>query len=400
MSDDLIPFDNWRAELDESIKAIQQPRTDFQIKHFVVGQHVSEPRRWWQCVLELQIKLQNIRRAEIHQRQSRRKIERLEKIGTPAALDKAELERIDLEDHSLAMLGAVREAQCLWGIYKSFDRTFTREELEAAESEYWQLRLAMQAQHDMNANGRVGVGNQDALRMIGQPTGQGHIKAAEQRFLEGGRLRILIVTPTLIDKETIKRDGLRCLDGWGVPGVFEQKFLVIDGKPVADAYNEAARKAIEDEADYLLCVEDDHIIPQGTFEKVWAVHQKEGPRSIVGAWYPQRKEPRTGAPIVLSDDRLFSLTDKSACGAIMSKTTRGYLKDDGDVHEVYSIPQGFTLIPVQAFREIPQPWFVTTGSLTQDSFFSQQAREAGWKLFVGTSARIKHVDRETGRVYE
>jgi hypothetical protein len=102
----------------------------------------------------------------------------------------------------------------------------------------------------------------------------------------------------------------------------------------------------------------------------------------VGAWYPQKKQPRTGAAIVLRDGR------------------REYLADDGSVQEVYAITQGFTLIPAATFHEIPQPWFATTGVLTQDAFFSQLVREAGYQLLVDTSLRIAHVDRTTGERYE
>jgi hypothetical protein len=38
--------------------------------------------------------------------------------------------------------------------------------------------------------------------------------------------------------------------------------------------------------------------------------------------------------------------------------------------------------------------------LTQDAFFSQLVREAGYQLLVDTSLRIAHVDRTTGERYE
>ena len=371
------------AELQMAVREIQQPRTPFELRHFVVGQHESEPRAWAQCTLELDTKLRNLRRAEISERQLRRKIERLEARGTEAALDKAELTRIDLEEQSLAVLGAQREAEALYAIWQSFGRTYTREELNAAEAEYWQKRLTRQAMLDMNANGRIGVGNQDALRMAGMPVPglPTYSQSVEQRFLEVGKARILVVVPTLIDREIIKRDGLRCLSGWSLPGTIEQQVYVVTGRPTAEAYTDAALKAMSDNCDYMLTVEDDHLIEPGTFEQLWKIAGESGPQTLVGAWYPQKKEPRAGAPIIVNNGR------------------RGYLDDDGAVHEVYAIPQGFTLIPVSIFRHIPQPWFQTTANLTQDSFFSQLAREAGYRLLVDTSARIKHVCRDTGRVY-
>jgi hypothetical protein len=154
------------SELAGAINAIQQPRTSFQLAHFVVGQHDTEPRRWWQCVLELQLKIQNLKRIQIERRRTMRRVEVLEH-GDEDARDEAALLRLGVEETDLAILGAVREVQALYGIFKSFARSYTREELDAAEAEYWQKRLVRQARHEISATGAIGVGNQDALEQIG-----------------------------------------------------------------------------------------------------------------------------------------------------------------------------------------------------------------------------------------
>ncbi len=153
-------------ELTEAIKAIQQPRTNFQLAHFVVGQHDTEPRRWWQCVLELQLKIQSLKRAQIERRRTMRRILALE-AGDPDARDEAALLRLGIEETDLAILGAVRETEALYAIFKSFPRSYSREELDAAEAEYWQKRLTCQSRQEINATGTIGVGNQDALEQIG-----------------------------------------------------------------------------------------------------------------------------------------------------------------------------------------------------------------------------------------
>lgn len=155
------------SELSHAITAIQQPRTNFQLAHFVVGQHDTEARCWHQCVLELQIKLGALKRAEIGSRQVARKIAALEACGDIEADDEAALLRLDLEDHERAVLGAEREAQALYAIFLSFPRGYSREELDAAEEEYWRKRLTRQARQEINATGTIGVGNQDALEQIG-----------------------------------------------------------------------------------------------------------------------------------------------------------------------------------------------------------------------------------------
>lgn len=381
MNDELIR--TCQASIAAAIYEIQQPRTPTEIAAFVVGQHDMPGRQWAQCTLEIQLKISALRRAQISERQLQRRIARLEARGTEAALDKAELLRIDLEDQSLAVLGAVRELQALYSLWQSM-KPYTRDELNAEEPEYWKRRLSRQAAQDIAAHGRVGVGNQDALRMFGEPTPgqQTYVGAVESRFLEVGRMRVLVAVPTMMTAEQVRSDGLACLAGWELPGTVEYRVYVVNGRPVADAYTDAAIRALDDGAEFLLTVEDDHEIPAGTFERLMDLWRREGPRAIVGAWYPQRREIRTGAPIVIRAGR------------------REFLDDDGSVHEVYGCPMGFTIIPTAIFNEVPQPWFVTTGCLTQDSFFSQLAREAGYKLLIDTAARIKHVCRETGRVYE
>ena len=377
-----------KATVADRVWTIQDPTPEFSMRHFVVGQHDTDGMRWSQAVLELDNRLMAIAAADIDTQIANLKIHRLDQRGTSIALLKANKIRIELAQVERARLGTMRGVEHLLKIIAELEAKhegpWTREQINAELPEYWNLRAQRQAIQDLNFHGKIGIGNQDMLRMMGRPIDppQQHIAAVERRFLECGNVKILIAVPTLIPREEIKANGLRCLDGWSAPATVQQRVYVVHGKPVADAYNDAARTALEDSADFLLCVEDDHVIPPGTFEKLWAIYQQHGPRAVVGAWYAQKKEPRTGAAILVRG------------------THREYLTDDGALHDVYSIPQGFTLIPVHAFRELPQPWFVTTGSLTQDSYFSQQAREAGWKLFVDTSARIKHVCRETGRVYE
>ena len=74
--------------------------------------------------------------------------------------------------------------------------------------------------------------------------------------------------------------------------------------------------------------------------------------------------------------------------------------NDTNVHEVYTIAQGFTLFPIECFLQTEYPWTVTTPHLTQDSFLSQKLREKGFRLLVDASIRCKHLDVTTGKFYE
>jgi hypothetical protein len=154
---------------------------------------------------------------------------------------------------------------------------------------------------------------------------------------------------------------------------------------VADAYNFIVREALNDQADFLITVEDDTYPPPDAITRLIEMVRSENKKGkcAVGAWYPKREEPRQGVHIVLN-----GYNDRGPC------------PDDGKVHEVYTLAMGCSVYPTQMFREIEYPWFKTTGHLSQDSYFSQLARDAGWKLLVDTSLKCKHIDRTTGRVFE
>lgn len=154
------------AALNEAIDAIQQPRSDYQIKRFVVGQYDSPERQYMQCVLELSIKHDNIRRALIARQIIELDIEDLRRTKGQRA-EMALLEKqYDLENTDRAMLGALREFDVLFAIYQSMP-AFTHEQLQAAEVDYWERRIRRQAGDDVASLGAISHGNREALRQIG-----------------------------------------------------------------------------------------------------------------------------------------------------------------------------------------------------------------------------------------
>lgn len=154
-------------ELKDAFDAIQQPRPDYVLEKFVVWQHDTEPQAYMQCVLEMQIKYDAIRRAKLTRQRLLLQIVDLETDGSPIDYIDAKLKQIDIEAQDRAMLGALREFEALYRIWKGFGRCYTRTELNAAQEEYWVKRLTRQANQDIKATGRVGVGNLEALQQAG-----------------------------------------------------------------------------------------------------------------------------------------------------------------------------------------------------------------------------------------
>jgi GT2 family glycosyltransferase len=152
------------------------------------------------------------------------------------------------------------------------------------------------------------------------------------------------------------------------------------GLKVADAYNKLFQTALDARSDYVLTVEDDTFPQSDALIKLLEL-VKKNPKCVVGAWYPKKEESLQGVHIILKDGK------------------RQQMDCDGTIQEAYTISMGCTLYPIEIFKTIAYPWFVTTNALTQDSFFSQLAREAGYKLLVDTSIKCKHIDRKTGKVF-
>lgn len=174
---DIIGLENKLIEkiegLRSDIEAIQQPRSDFAIEHFVVGQHDTPGRQRMQAVLELQIKMFNIRRAQLEEKKLLVERRKQEKISITNGdefeqeLAAIEIERIDIDlaDMRLARLGAIRESQCMLAILDRLPR-YSYAQLQEEEAAYWQARLSRQALQDMKTMGTISQGSAEAITQM------------------------------------------------------------------------------------------------------------------------------------------------------------------------------------------------------------------------------------------
>ncbi|CAB4135164.1 hypothetical protein UFOVP276_120 [uncultured Caudovirales phage] len=378
--------DKTKQALLQAFDEIQQPRTPFALEKLVVGNRFTAEQQYAQCVLEMSIAYDNLRLAQLGCQ--KKELEMQELPNTPVGKIDRGIKEIELEQTGRAMLGATREFAFLFDMWKRFPKRYTRDELNAASPREYQLQLQTQALHDKEATGRIGVSNLEGLRQIGMNSESLELLPSavtqgvssdqvEQRYLAEGKCRILIGIPS----EKKLEDGAKCIEGLVYPAGAEVKLFNNYGNPVAAAYNFIAQEALNDDADLLITIEDD-TFPQPDALVRLVDFVRKNPRTAIGAWYPKREEYRQGVHI------------------IVGKNERGPLHDDGEIHEVYTLAMGCSVYPVQMFREIQRPWFKTSPQLTQDSYFSQLAREAGWKLLVDTSIKCRHIDRDTGKVYE
>ncbi len=151
--------------ISEAIAEIQQPRSRYQLIHFVLGQHDTPEMQFYQLCLELQDMGYKLRMAEIGVRKAEIEIARLLETGDELDALEAEEAQVGLEQTLIVMKGAQREIAILEDIFNTCQH-YTRDEIEHAQPEYWQARLTRQTNLQM-MSGNVGWAQLDSMRQIG-----------------------------------------------------------------------------------------------------------------------------------------------------------------------------------------------------------------------------------------
>ena len=149
----------------EAIAEIQQPRSRYQLIHFVIGQHDTPEMRFYQLCLELQDMGYKLRTAELGVKKANIEIERLLATGEDLDAIEAEEKRIGLEQTEIVMRGAERELAVLTDLFDESQK-FTRNEIEHAQPEYWEKRLTRKTNLQIMSGG-VQWAQLDSLRQAG-----------------------------------------------------------------------------------------------------------------------------------------------------------------------------------------------------------------------------------------
>jgi predicted transcriptional regulator len=152
-------------EINKAIAEVQQPRSRFQLESFVLGQHATPEMKYYQTVIELQDMIYKYKIAQIGVKKAEAKITKLRSTGDEIDELKAQEKELGLAQTRFTMLGAERELKHLMEIFDGFKHKYTREEIEAAQPDYWQARL---------------TNNAKAMLMGGNSVNAAHIEAMEQ----------------------------------------------------------------------------------------------------------------------------------------------------------------------------------------------------------------------------
>jgi len=117
--------------IQDAIVEIQQPRSRYQLIHFVLGQHDTPEMQFYQLMMELQDMGHKLRLAELGVRKAEIEIARLLETGDDLDAIEAEEKEVDLEHTRIVMQGAEREIAILTDLFDESQK-FTRDEIEHA----------------------------------------------------------------------------------------------------------------------------------------------------------------------------------------------------------------------------------------------------------------------------
>ncbi len=149
----------------DAIAEVQQPRSRYQLIHFVLGQHDTAEMQFYQLCIELQDMGYKLRMAELNVKKTEVEIARLVETGDELDAIEAVEKQVGLEQTQIVMRGAQREIAILEDIFNECQH-YTRDEIEHAQPEYWQARLTRQTNLQM-MSGNVQWAQLDSMRQIG-----------------------------------------------------------------------------------------------------------------------------------------------------------------------------------------------------------------------------------------
>lgn len=146
---------------------ILQARSEYQLQHFVIGQHDTPEMRFYQCCLELVDMEYRLAVATLSARQTEAKIAERRAETKPDTADwiESELWELELDRQRQVAVGARREVEILRSFLEQMPQ-FTRAEIDRAQPDYWRARLTRQFELQ-RATGQLGWAQLDAMRQTG-----------------------------------------------------------------------------------------------------------------------------------------------------------------------------------------------------------------------------------------
>lgn len=177
-----------------------------------------------------------------------------------------------------------------------------------------------------------------------------------------------------------------------------QKFtrLMVKGMEVGDAYNSAIATILShpelSKWKYVLTLEEDNLPPPDGLLRLY--ESIEDYACVAGLYWTKGQD---GQPMIYGDP-----------SGILNFVPQVPIQDT--VQECNGLGMGFNLFNLDLFRDekIPKPWFKTlqewnpndgAKGYTQDLYFFENARKAGYKVACDTRIKVGHYDEANDFVW-
>jgi len=146
---------------------IVRGRSDYQLRHFVIGQHDTPEMRYRQIIIECKDLLYKIAQAEIELEIGAKKLAKLEESSDEMDKLKVKKRKMQRAMTQTVIEGSKRELAYLIELSKDY-RHYSPEEIEANQEDYWEKRLTRQATTDRIALEQgINVGNVASMMQAG-----------------------------------------------------------------------------------------------------------------------------------------------------------------------------------------------------------------------------------------
>lgn len=216
-------------------------------------------------------------------------------------------------------------------------------------------------------------------------------RAAAKRLRTGKGYRDL---STIIVVPTRGMIPARAVENWmGLQTPMNQKAirLFVSGMEVGDAYNKAIETILAhpdlSQWKYVLTLEEDNLPPSDGLLKLY--EHIDGYAAVGGLYWTKGEG---GQPMIYGDP-------------VGPLNFRPQVPKPDKLQEANGLGMGFTLFRLDVFKDprVPRPWFRTLQengrSYTQDLYFFENVRKAGYKVASDNRVRVGHLDPASGRVW-
>lgn len=196
--------------------------------------------------------------------------------------------------------------------------------------------------------------------------------------------KVFIAVPTF---ESIYPDTFKSIYGLDKAGQW-CVFDFVRGYDCATARNNIAKQSKFEEADYVLMVDSDVVLPSDALKNML-----EDPKDVVLGWYAHRDGVYDGRSSICKLGEPLNYTWQASCNELNELASKGINRI-----QVHGGGMGCALIKTDVFDRIKFPYFswvnYNDGSvLGEDLFFCEQLKNVGINIYADTRVGCGHIFR-------